>query len=254
LQTNNNKQSLKEEKNKNLLNDNDPLGQALWDYHFNGFPAIVDVITNIAEDEIISAEYFFRDFEKMPELEQIAVKECFGKTLDVGAGAGSHALYLQSKKIQVTAIDISKKSVEVMKNRGVKDARHEDIYKLKNEKFDTILLIMNGVGVAEKKDNLEKLFNHLKKLLNENGQIILDSSDLIYLNEQDDGSFLIDLNSGYYGETEYTLKYNKIEGKPFDWLFIDFFSLKEIAENSGFKCTKLFEDEHYNYLAKLFMD
>jgi len=242
---------VKEENNNNLLNDIDPLGQALWDYQFKEIQAVVDVITNIAEDETISAEYFFRDFEKMPKLEQIAVKECFGKTLDVGAGAGSHALYLQSKNIKTTAIDISKKSVEVMKNRGVIDARHQDIYNLKNEKFDTIFLIMNGVGVARKKDNLENLFNHLKKLLNEGGQIILDSSDLIYLNEQEDGSVLIDLNADYYGETEYTLKYNNIVGETFDWLFIDFFSLKEIAENIGFKCTKLFEDEHYNYLAKL---
>ncbi len=242
---------MKEEKSKNLLTNNDPLGQALSDYHFKKTPAIVDVLTNIAEDETISAEYFFRDFEKMPELEQIALNEVYGKVLDVGAGAGSHALYLQSKNIEVTAIDISKKSVEIMKDRGVKNARHEDIYNLKNEKFDTIFLIMNGVGVAGKKDNLEILFNHLKKLLNEGGQIILDSSDLIYLYEQEDGSVLIDLNAGYYGETKYTLKYRDIIGKTFDWLFIDFFSLKEIAENYDFKCEKLFEDEHYNYLVKL---
>lgn len=233
------------------MNDNDPLGQALSDYHFKNTPAIVDVLTNIAEDETISVEYFFRDFEKMPELEQRALNECYGKVLDVGAGAGSHALYLQSKNIEVIAIDISKKSVEVMKSRGVKDARHEDIYSLKNEKFDTIFLIMNGVGVAGKKDNLENLFNHLKKLLNEGGQIILDSSDLIYLNEQEDGSVLIDLNAGYYGETEYTLKYKNITGETFDWLFVDFFSLKEIAEENGFLCTKLVENEHYNYLVNL---
>jgi SAM-dependent methyltransferase len=242
---------VKDGKNKNSKNNNDPLGQALWDYHFKKTPAIVNVLTNIAEDETISAEYFFRDFEKMPELEQKALDECFGKVLDIGAGAGSHALYLQSKNIKVTAIDISKKSVEVMKSRGLKDARYEDIYNLKNEKFDTIFLIMNGIGVAGKKDNLGNLFKHLKSLLNDGGQIILDSSDLIYLFEQEDGSVLIDLNAGYYGEMEYTLKYKNINGETFDWLFVDFFSLKEIAEKSGFICTKLFEDEHYNYLVKL---
>ena len=242
---------MKDGKNKNLLTNNDPLGQALWDYHFKKTPAIVDVITNKAEDEIISAEYFFRDFEKMPELEQKALNECFGKVLDVGAGAGSHALYLQSKNLDVTAIDISKKSVEVMKSRGVIDARHEDIYNLKKEKFDTIFLIMNGVGVAGKKDNLGNFLKHLKSLLNDGGQIILDSSDMIFLYKQEDGSLLIDLNAEYYGEFEYTLKYNSLVGETFDWLFIDFFSLKEIAEESGFICSKLFEDEHYNYLAKL---
>jgi len=89
-------------------------------------------------------------------------------------------------------------------------------------------------------------------LLNPGGQIILDSSDLMYLYEEEDGSYAINLNEEYYGEVMYQIEYNNIKGEPFQWLYIDFDNLSLYADQVGFSCEKIFENNHYNYLARLY--
>ena len=118
-------------------------------------------------------------------------------------------------------------------------------------KFDTILLLMNGTGIAGKICNLPKLFKRLIELLASDGQILIDSSDLKYIYENEDGSFDIDLNGNYYGEVDYQMIYKDIEGEPFDWLYVDYPLLSAIAEANGLHAELIAEGEHYDYLARL---
>ncbi|MFN2260952.1 MAG: class I SAM-dependent methyltransferase [Psychroflexus sp.] len=196
-------------------------------------------------DDEIPVEYLFRDYEEMPEIEQEAISLCKGKILDVGCCAGSHSLELQKRKFEVTAIDISEKSIEICKKRGVQKAFQKDFFDV-NEKYDTILMLMNGIGIAGKIENLPHFFQHLKFLLKPNGQVLLDSTDLIYLYDDE-----ITNPDKYYGEIEYRISYKTKTSKPFDWLYIDFDLLKTKANEAGFQCEKICTDGHFSFLAKL---
>jgi len=227
----------------------DVFGNALIDYQNGNYIEDIITISSIAGMDIMSLPYLFRSYNEMPIIEQIALDSCIDSVLDVGCGSGSHSIYLQQNNHRVKAIDISKGAIEVSILRGVKNAKVQNIYDLKNEKFHTILLLMNGVGICGKINNLNHFLDHLKSLLTIDGQILLDSSNIIYMFENKE--YYIAKNENYDGEVTYTMEYKGKESKPFDWLFVDFDTLQKYALNSGLNCEMVIEGEHNDYLAKL---
>lgn len=234
-----------------LSNKDDIMAHALMQYHRHQTEKVLWVRTNHTDFDEYHLPYFFRTWKDMPVLEQKALELSNGKVLDVGAGTGIHALELQKIGVECKAIDISELSVKIMKERGVKDAEHIDFYQLKGEKFDTILLLMNGIGLVKRMSGFKDFFKKCKELLNPGGQILFDSSDLIYLFEEEDGSFLIDLNEHYYGEVDFEVKFDGVISKPFPWLFIDFDNFQFQAEKYGFQAELIETGEHYDYLARV---
>ena len=233
------------------MNKKDLYGIALLEYQTNGFSENIKTYSSIAGEDVYPLPYLFRAFDEMPKLEQQALKLAKGKILDIGCGAGSHSLHLQNNAKDILAIDISKGAVETCKLRGVKNAQVQDIWELKNQKFDTILLLMNGAGMCGKLHKLPEFLLHLKNLLNPNGQILLDSTDVIYMFEDEDGNYIIDANQDYYGETQFTMTYKNQTGKPFDWLYIDFYNLQKAAKSCNLQCELVLQGEHYDYLARI---
>ncbi|MCX2681538.1 class I SAM-dependent methyltransferase [Galbibacter sp. EGI 63066] len=230
----------------------DLLGKAISDYYSGNFSEDLLTETSISEEDVLPITYLFRNYDEMPAIEQKALDESYGKVLDVGCGAGSHALYLQSeKKLDVTAMEISEGAVETCKKRGVQHVVQQDVFQLKDEKFDTILMLMNGTGLFGTYAEVPQKLLHLKGLLNDNGQILIDSSDIIFMfDEDDDGGKWVPLNNEYYGEVKYTLKY-KGETETTTWLYLDFNTLKNICDDIGLKCELLTEGEHYDYLVRI---
>jgi SAM-dependent methyltransferase len=232
---------------------NDPIGQAGLDYFLNGQRSTdIKVWSDIAENDTLPVHYLFRTYHEMPSLEQKALALCKGKVLDVGAGMGSHALYLQEQGHDVTALEISPLACEVMSRRGVSQVVNADFFKhASDQKYDTILLLMNGIGLVGTVNGFPTFFKKIKELLNPGGQILLDSSDLRYLYIDEDGSMLINLNGRYYGEVEYRMSYGDYKGKRFKWLFIDDQLMVHHAEKHGFKFEKIAEGSHYDYVARI---
>ena len=229
------------------------MGAAILDYQTSGKAGSLRVLSSMFEEDEMPVKHLFRKFEDMPKLEQKALTLARGKVLDVGAGAGCHALTLLEKGVDVKAIDISPLSCDAMRLRGIKNVECINLFDIHlSETFDTILLLMNGTGIAGKIENLPTLFNRLKALLNKDGQILIDSSDLKYIYENEDGSFDINLNGAYYGEVDFQMIYKNIKGDYFDWLYVDFPLLKSIAENCGLHGELVAEGEHYDYLARFF--
>ena len=239
----------------NLLSpQKDPMGSAIADYFNKGRAAKLRVFSSQFEEDEIPTEQLFRTFDKMPTLEQEALRLASGKILDCGAGSGCHALALQDMGKDVEAIDISPLSVEVMQKRGVHQAYQINLFDENYlQKFDTILMLMNGSGIIGKLEKMSVFFTKMKQLLNPSGCIYMDSSDLRYLFEDEDGSFLIDLTAGYYGEIDFRMQYKQIKGEPFNWLYVDFQTLSYYAAENGFKAELVKSGEHYDYLARLKM-
>lgn len=232
-----------------MKKEKDPMGMAIADYHNTGKAGKLKVLSPDFEDDEIPVETLFRSFDEMPSIEQEALKLSCGKILDIGAGAGCHSIALQNMGKEVTAIDISPLSVITMKARGVVNAFEQDMW-LTTEKYDTLLMLMNGIGIVGKIDNLPQFFSLVDSILNENGQLLLDSSDLCYLYEED-GIIMLPDDGKYYGELRYQMRYKGKNGEPFDWLYIDFDTLHRIAEKCGFEATIVKQGEHYDYLAKI---
>ena len=232
----------------------DPMGTAIADFHRTGRAATLRVFSSQFDEDEIPVEQLFRSYDEMPRIEQQALTLAHGRILDVGAGSGCHALALQGMCKEVTAIDISRLSVEVMTLRGVNDARAIDLYDERlTGQFDTILLLMNGSGIIGNIEGMERFFLRMKSLLAPGGCIYMDSSDLKYLFEEEDGSYLIDIAGDYYGIVDFRMQYKQVKGEPFDWLYIDFDTLSYYARQYGFNAEVVCQGEHYDYLAKLWI-
>ena len=175
-----------------LSADKDPMGAAILDFQKQGKAARLRVLSSMFEEDEMPVTHLFRSTREMPVLEQKALQLAKGRVLDIGAGSGCHTLALQEKGFTVKAIDISPLSCEAMKLRGVKDAEcinlfddhlssgnhsgeNQENHSGENQEqfeggFDTILLLMNGTGIAGKIEHLPALFQRLKALLNPGGQ------------------------------------------------------------------------------------
>lgn len=233
----------------------DLFGKAMFDFQTNNSPEDIITETTISEEDEMSVDYLFRSYNEMPKIEQKALQLASGKILDVGCGAGSHSLSLQNdRNLDVISIDISEKAIETCKLRGLKDAKVQNILDFDGEKFDTIILLMNGVGIFGRLENCNKYLSKLKSLLNEGGQILLDSSDIIYMfDEDEDGGKWIPSDNDYYGELVFNISYKGEKEEPFDWLYLDYNTLQNAAIANGLKCELIIEGEHYDYLARLFI-
>ena len=231
----------------------DLFGKAILDYQTNNLPEDLITETSISDADEMSVSYLFRTYNEMPKLEKKALQLAKGSVLDVGCGAGSHTLALQNeRKLDVTAIDISENAVRACQLRGIKNVKVANILDLDEEnKFDTILILMNGTGIFGTLNETAKYLQKLKSLLNVGGQILIDSSDLIYMYDQDeDGAYCIPAD-GYYGELTFTVQYKGETEDTFPWLYLDYNTLQNAAIANGLKCELIEEGEHFDYLAKL---
>ena len=230
----------------------DLFGKAILDYQTNSSPENIITSTSISEEDEMEVAYLFRSFDEMPAIEQKALQLANGKTLDIGCGAGSHSLYLQNERnINVHSIDISKNAIQACLLRGLKNIRAINVLDLENEKYDTILLLMNGTGIFETLEKSTIYLQKLKSLLNPNGQILIDSSDIIYMfDEDEDGGKWIP-SDNYYGELTFSLQYKKEKEVDFPWLYMDYNTLQNAALANGLQCQLVLEGDHFDYLAQL---
>ena len=223
----------------------DVFGKALMDFYRTGTASMVLLHNSYDDAEEMPIDFFFRNDEEMPVLELKALHMCNGKVLDVGAGVGSHALVLQAFNIDVTAIDVSEAAVKIMKDRGVKKAFLQDIFTY-TEKFDTVLMLMNGIGLTGTLTVFKEFLEKLKDLINPGGQVLFDTSDIAYLYQD-----LPKPQNCYYGEVSYQYEYEGEKGNRFNWLYVDPETVKKMASETGWKSEVIFDDGEDQYLVRL---
>lgn len=243
------------QKTSNLIlqQEKDPMGCAMLDYLQDQADTSLVASCNVAEDDIIPPEYLFRTYADTSELEKLGLDNARGKILDIGAGAGCHSLYLHRKGCDVTSIDISPGAVEAMKQQGLTQVHHADIFNWEEGPYDTLLMLMNGIGLVGTLDGFAKFLRQAKKLLAPGGQILFDSTDVLYVYQQPDGSVRLNLAGPYYGEVTYKVSYKEAKGDRFPWLYLDYWMLTQHAAKEGFGTELLMKQENEHYLARLFL-
>jgi len=240
----------------------------------------LQIISDHMDYDPMDPAYFFRGYDAMNSLERMALSMCRGRILDVGYGAGSHALILQKTQNEVYGVDVSPGAQIVARARGMREAWLNDFYNVSGTKFDTLLFLMNGLGIAGRFERFPRFLAKCRELLNPHGQVILDSSDLLYLFEDSDEMDRDDDTSdrwdddtsndtiesrdddtlkkrdddtfpSYYGNIRFQFIYNEIVGRPHDWLYLDYVSLEHLATSNGFSAERLMTAPDHSYLARL---
>lgn len=228
----------------------DPFGRACLNYLEGNRGEVIEVESLECETHEMPVDYLFRSYKEMPLLEQKAMDMCRGTVLDVGAGAGAHAFYLQEKGVNVTCLDVSDGAIQCLRKRGLHAVQQSVYDYYSEEKYDTILLLMNGTGIAKSMGQFQELIKHLKSLLTSDGKILIESTDLIYLFE-DDPHFIEMADSNYYGIVNYRMHYKDYHSDWFSWLYLDEESLIELVKKSSLKSKVLFRGDQMNYLVEV---
>ena len=237
----------------------DPHGAALWDYFCGDVEATLGVHGDLGEYDEMPAAVFFREPADFFPFERVAIDHCQGRVLDLGAGAGVHALALQARGLKVTAIDIVPLAAEVMRRRGVFDVRTADLIRgvdwedeVEPGTFDTLLMLMNGTGITGTLAGLESFLARAHRILAPGGQILVDSGDLRPEEEKDGPPRLPLREDGrYFGEAQIQLEYRGVRGQPFEELYVDPTTLTAVAADAGWRSEILFQDDGASYLARL---
>ena len=227
------------------------LGKALLQFQETSKEKDIITLNSFGDEEAVPVSYFFRSYLDMPELEQRALDLARGTVLDIGAGAGSHCLYLMDQGHDVLALDPSAEAIACCTHRGIPQVHCGRIQDFTGTTFDTLFMLMNGVGLAGSLAELDDLLIHLKTLLNPRGQILLDSSDIRYMYKLDNAGNPIYPEEGYYGEILFAIYYEGEYETPFPWLYVDYETLSDKAKSNGFKSEKIMDGPHFDYLTRL---
>jgi SAM-dependent methyltransferase len=215
------------------------------------------------ETEVVPVSVFFRGPSEFSALEEAALDLCRGWVLDAGAGTGCHALVLQELGLSVCAIDIAPEAVEIMRHRGVRDARCADLFQFAGGPYDTILMMMNGIGVVGTLAGLDAFLRDVPRLLAPDGQLLVDSYDPRPEGAADVAETLSPAQSqctartdkkgsgGYPGEMRFQLEHKGRRGPTLGWLFIDPETLARHAAGAGWRCEVIWREEEGHYLARL---
>ncbi len=227
------------------MNNKDILGEALKNYYLSGISERITVHTSYGPDEEYVSEYFFRSEEELPEIEEYALLQCNNRILEIGSGAGSHALFLQNVGQNITAMDLSGGCVNVMLNRGVKKIIHGDVFQFNLREYDTIIMLMNGIGLVGSLTGLMIFLDKMEKITSPGSQLIFDSTDVRYVLKERIKT------DHYIGQVKYQFEYRDKQGPWFDWLFIDPGKLTEYCKNTVWIPQIIYENADGHYLARL---
>jgi len=223
-----------------------PHGQALLSYWNGDKEATIGIQMEDGSITQMPIEIYFRKQSDFPKIEEIALNLCKGTVLDIGAGAGAHCLELQERGFKVLGLDIAPEAVKIMKEQGVKKVVCNDFLTFTpNQTFDTLLFLMNGIGVAGNLEGLSRYLQHAHSMTHACSQLILDSSDLRY------NELKLEYGTSYFGEITYQLIFKEEIGNPYQWLYIDQEKLKDLAHANGWLCEIIYEQEDGGYLAQL---
>lgn len=216
-----------------------PYAAAMRAYQDGDVDAGIRLRSSLGEDETLPAGVFFRA-EFFP-FEAYALELARGRVLDLGAGVGPHALELQRRGLDVLAVDNCGPLVDIMLERGVRRAIRRDFRWWRGPRFDTVLLLMNGVGPTATLAGLERFLASAGAFLAPGGQLLVDSAEAVPEPVGPDANHGWPPAGDYAGQAWIDLEFGRIRGRPFRELYADVETLQEIAVRVGWATDVAFE-------------
>jgi SAM-dependent methyltransferase len=229
-------------------------GLALLDFYNGNRDSFVTLHRDDDEKFDLPISIFFNDEHNFSVIEMKALELCVGNVLDVGAGTGRHSLFLQHNGVNTCSIDISPEAIEIMQKRGMKNVTCESFFDFNNGKFDTILLLLHGIGMVENLDGFRRFLIHAEQLLNPGGIIVFDALDVRCTKDPKNLEYHErnrKLNR-YIGEIHMQFEYKGVVGEPYSWLHIDPDTLENEISKTGWTLEIAHCEPTGDYLVKLF--
>jgi SAM-dependent methyltransferase len=229
-----------------------PFARALCDFHSGSSDASFVIRRDDGFEQRVSAAAFFK-IGNYPPLESRALEECYGKILDIGSAAGRHSLELVRRGLDVTSLDILPEVKGIMNDRGLSEIVIADVFQFHGARFDTLLMLMNGIGITGNSVGLIQFLQHAHDLIVPGGQILCDSIDVGVTEDPRHIAYREhNLALGRsLGQQTFTMEHDSEDSIRFDWLHIDFQSLSDACEITGWTPTLLSEMEDGHYVCRL---
>ncbi len=233
----------------------DAYGRQLLE-QYNNQTATAEIIER--DDDYIDtgsdAGLYFSEYRQWSPLERRAIKRARGKILDIGCGAGRHSLHLQKKGFDVTAIDNSPGAIKVCKLRGLKQAFVRpiaDIDKFKSNSFDTILMFGNNFGLFGDAENARLLLEKMNRITAPDAQIIAGTRNPYQTDNAEHLQYhkLNRRRGRMGGQIRMRVRFGKIVGEWFDYLFVSPEEMEKIIAASDWEIKELIESEQAQYFA-----
>ncbi|MBT8479844.1 MAG: methyltransferase domain-containing protein [Gemmatimonadetes bacterium] len=233
----------------------EPHARALLAFAAGQADAQLLVVDDLGDSDVLPAQWFFRGVEAFPALERLALDLCEGRVLDLGAGAGCHSLVLQERGHPVCAVEILPELVDLLRRRGIRDARGGSVFQPPAGRWDTLLMLMNGWGLPETLAGLERFLGEADRLVTPGGRIIADSTDMRRFAagwRSEAGTRLALREDGrYVGEIQFQLEFAGGRGAPFSQLYVDPDTLSAVAERAGWNVEIAARGENGAFLSVL---
>jgi SAM-dependent methyltransferase len=210
------------------------------------------VRTDLRTVEEWPVSLFFRDADEFPPLERQALELCGTSVIDVGAGAGPHTLALLERGHDVLAVESLPEIAVMLRARGLPRVTVCSLDELPAGQADTVLMLMNGLGLAGTLDGLVPLLESARRLLAPGGRIVADSTDpRQWLEPEDTGDELLLQDGRFGGEVQFQLEYEGRRGELFPFLYVDPETLRDRGLRAGLQLEEVRPFADGTYLAIL---
>lgn len=229
-----------------------PFARALHDYHAGDQSAEFIIERNDGFRECVPASLFFAK-ENFPELEARALDLCQGRILDVGAAAGRHSLELARRGFRVTSLDVLPELESLLGEAGAERIVISDILAFEGGPFETLLMLMNGIGMAGTPDGLVRFLRHARQIVSPGGQILCDSLDVTVTAEPAHIAYRQrNITEGRApGQQTFTITCDGVTGEIFHWLHLDFDSLNRACAENGWASELVASEANGHYLCRI---
>jgi hypothetical protein len=155
--------------------------------------------------------------------------------------------------LDVWSLNILPKAKQIMSERMLPHPLIGDIMSWTERSYDTVLMLMNGIGMVGTPQRLDDFLHRAHRLCAAGGQILCDSIDVSVAQAPVHIRYRAkNIEHGLYaGQQRFRIRYEGVMGDSFDWLHIDFLSLARHSRAAGWNCQLILEETDGHYLARI---